>query len=200
MERDRARRILGVAANVKRREVRSAHARLRRHVESRAGGDGTAADRGSELGVLYEAASSLGVVAGGAAPRWLLVWAIAASACALVLALLLVALLTRSAVGGNSRAAPVGVATGPASLGRASLRVTSDVAGAMVELLALEEGDAGDRQGEASSWLAEPAAGGPADGEALAVDPGRYLARVSHPDCPTGWESEVELQPGQVPT
>ena len=229
LDRSLALQILGLREGADENEAAAAYRSLRRHVEarSRAASDDeqrvARADELRELERAWRALSSLptpqGIVqdsrpprALGLAPRWLLAWAVVATASAAVLVVLLARpqvvgfgpRVLVDAAGGGGAGGPGGE-VGYAIAGSAGAEDGTGGggdgealdAGPRTELVARSSVEgAGLRvftRGEARELTAE----GPADETSYWLAPGSYTVEVEHPDCGDTWQRDVEVEEGQ---
>jgi hypothetical protein len=187
-EAESAHPLLGLGAEASNEEILEAYWRLHAHIETRAAArasePGFAEARRAELEALEAAArGTLGPGADlttpprvarekGVAPRWIRLWAMLATAAALGLAAALL-----FGLGGEPEPDPL-----PPLPARLSVRA-EPLASSLQVFDLLQE-----------NLVAE----GPADGSPQSIEPGGYLLRVHHEECPDEWTHEVTLAAGQA--
>lgn len=202
MDRDAARRLLGVGEEASEAEVHAAYWALRAHVEERAHGSESAAfraERARELRALDDALRLLAPRPPRGPASRTAAWLAAVTAVALCGVWVLV--LARSdareapplppapgpeAAAGPADApepppAPAAAPSPPAEPARLVLRANLDDARARL------------RDPETDEVLAE----GPVTGRETPLPPGAYELEVAHPDCPDVWSEGLDLAAGE---
>ncbi len=198
IDRNTARRILGVSPSVPADRIRGAYWALRARLEERAEASRSEVfqaarreelrDLEGVLRVLFGEASSLTPRAGGArTQRWLWGWAVGSTLLALSLSWMQWSRQPAAPIRGENSVIPETAPGSEAGLDgeeeRGWLTARANLSGAQIEITAQED----DR----------PVAAGPADGSRYSLPVGDYTLRVEHPDCPDSWRNEISLGAGE---
>jgi len=207
LDRRRALQILGLPEEADAVEARSAHRALQAHVTRRlesSRDESFRAQRRAELEELERAWLAVSPGAGARVPRWVLGWAIAATALAVALAVYVAnvgsgfgpRVLVAGAGGGGTGEGGYalegdaadgdeggGTADARSAGARAKLVVDSPVEGARLEVRT---------RGDAPELVAE----GAADETVYWLAPGSYSLSVRHGDCRDAWQQSLDVEAG----
>lgn len=209
LDRARALQILGLSEAADASEIRTAYGALRAHVEARFQDSEREVFRAKRRNELLDLEAALRVLGSSATPpvtpRWVLGWAVAATI--LALAAWIAYFSTSEGVFGPT-VLVAGTAEGGEGSGGFAIDAgaedvdgeagTGDVApaGERAKLVAKSPVEAARLEVWTRGEVRELAAEGAADDTVYWLAPGAYALRVSHEDCETAWERDLDARGG----